>query len=177
MKAKRSIVVSIFHIRSAAEAAVEELCRRGFREDQVGILTRDDKAVQHVKIDEMGSKIGEGVIGGAIAGAGIGTLAGLAVVVGLMPPIGPALAGGILASILGSAGLGATAGGVVGSLIGLGVPEDEARYVEQEFQAGRTIVTVKAAGRYTEAWDCLHRHGAYDMKTPRQRVVAFPSAK
>lgn len=173
---KRSTVVGLFHDRGDAETAVEDLQRLGFRGDQLGILTRA-KADQGFKTADMGTKIEEGAVGGAMLGASIGTLAGLAVVAGLMPAIGPALAGGLLAGILSSAGLGAAAGSVIGALIGLGVPEDEARYCESEFHAGRTIVIVKAHGRYNEAWQCLFLHGAYDMKTPRQRVVTASPAE
>jgi hypothetical protein len=168
---KRSIVVGIFHDLESAKTAVEELRRCGLRADQLGILTRDN-ADQSFKMADMGTKAEEGALGGAILGASIGTIAGLAVAGGLMPAIGPTLAGGVLAGILSSAGLGVAAGGIIGALIGLGVPEDEARNYESEFKAGRTIVTVKANDRYSEAWQCLRRNGAYDMKTPRQQVVS-----
>src|SRR5262249_9740746 len=65
----------------------------------------------------------------------------------------------------GGAAAGAAAGGIVGALIGLGIPEEEAHYYESEFKAGRVIVTVRADGRYNEAWDILHRHGAYNAST------------
>lgn len=168
---KRSTVVGLFHDRESAKTAVEELQRCGFRTDQLGILTRDN-ADRGFKIANIGTKAEEGTLGGAILGASIGTIAGLAVVGGLMPAIGPALAGGVLAGILSSMGVGTAAGGIIGALIGLGVPEDESRYYEREFKAGRTIVTVKANDRYSDAWRCLLRNGAYDMKTPRQQVVS-----
>jgi len=53
-------------------------------------------------------------------------------------------AGGTLAAILASAAGGAAAAGIAGALVGLGIPEDEAKHYDSEFQAGRTIVTVKA---------------------------------
>src|SRR5919202_424737 len=64
----------------------------------------------------------------------------------------------------GGAAIGAAGGGLVGALTGsMGVPEDEARYYDQEFQSGRTIVTVKADGRYDEAQRILRDHDAYDV--------------
>jgi uncharacterized protein (TIGR02271 family) len=45
----------------------------------------------------------------------------------------------------------------------MGVPEEEARYYDQEFRSGRTLVTVKADGRYDEAQALLRRYGAYDV--------------
>ena len=55
--------------------------------------------------------------------------------------------------------------GLAGTLIGWGIPEEEARYYDSELGAGRTIVTVKADGRADEAWNILMRHGAYDKST------------
>jgi hypothetical protein len=48
-------------------------------------------------------------------------------------------------------------------LIGLGIPEDEAHYYEDEFKAGRLVVTARAENRYEEAAQVLRRHGGYDM--------------
>jgi hypothetical protein len=86
----------------------------------------------------------------------------LAVAAGLIPGIGPIIAGGALMALLASAGAGATVGTVLGALVGLGVPEDEAKYYEGEFSSGRTLVTVRADTRAAEAWEILNRHGAYD---------------
>ncbi len=53
----------------------------------------------------------------------------------------------------------------MGALVSMDVPEEEARYYEREFQAGRPIVAVKADGRYQEALAILRRGGAYDLET------------
>jgi uncharacterized protein (TIGR02271 family) len=74
------------------------------------------------------------------------------------------IAGGLLAGIVGGAAVGAAAGGLMGALVGsMGVPEEEARYYDQEFRSGRTIVTVKADGRYDEAQRILRQYDAYDV--------------
>jgi hypothetical protein len=49
---------------------------------------------------------------------------------------------------------------VLGALIGLGVPENEAREYETEFTIGRIIVTVRAGSRYAEAAAILRAHDA-----------------
>ena len=41
----------------------------------------------------------------------------------------------------------------------------EARYYEEEFHAGRTLVTVQADGRIDDAQAIMRRHGAYDIHT------------
>jgi hypothetical protein len=45
----------------------------------------------------------------------------------------------------------------------LGVPEHEARYFQEEIQAGRTVVLVKASGGQQEAIEILRHNGAYDI--------------
>jgi len=75
------------------------------------------------------------------------------------------IAGGTLMALLASAGAGATVGTVIGGLIGLGIPEEDASYYEGEFKSGRTIVTVRADARYSEATDILRRHGAVERAT------------
>jgi hypothetical protein len=85
----------------------------------------------------------------------------------LIPGIGPVVAGGVLATALGGAAVGAAAGGILGALTGMGVPEEEARYYESEFQSGRAILTINTEGRWQEASDVLNRYGrcGYDQTT------------
>jgi hypothetical protein len=53
--------------------------------------------------------------------------------------------------------------GLVGVLAGAGMPEHEARYYQDELEAGRAIVTVSAHRRAPQARAILRRHGSYDM--------------
>jgi uncharacterized protein (TIGR02271 family) len=167
MKAtQRSTVIGVFTNREHAQQAVNELRRLGFREDQIGVAARDSEPMEGTTtVGDQGNKAATGAATGLAAGAGLGALWGIGIAAGLLPAIGPAIAGGTLATILSSAAAGAAAAGIAGALIGLGLPEDEANYYEGEFQAGRTLVTVKADGRYDQAYEVLRRHGAYDMST------------
>ncbi len=112
-----------------------------------------------------------------MTGLGLGALAGLGVISGVIPVIGPAIAAGTLGVILSNAAAGAGIVGLVGALIGAGVPEHEAKYYHQEFEAGRTVVTVMSDGRGNEATAILLRHGAYHMSTRDATAVgATPAA-
>jgi len=160
---ERSTVVGVFEHRNDAERAIDELHRAGFTDEQIGFVMRDGgEHVTHDVSTTDTSQAGEGVVGGMLAGAGIGGLVAAAAAL-LVPGFGPVLAGGILATTLGGAAIGAAAGGILGALIGMGVPEDEARYYETEFKSGRMLVTVRADGRFDEARDILYRSGAYDV--------------
>jgi hypothetical protein len=113
-----------------------------------------------MKQDLSGTKMEQGAGIGAAAGLFTGAGLGLAVAVGMLPPLGPVLAGGPLIALLASAGSGATAGTIIGGLVGLGVPEDQATFVENEYRHDRTVLMVKAGSRIEEARQILREHGA-----------------
>jgi hypothetical protein len=159
MASARTTIVGVFANRSNAERAVAELERLGFREEQIGFLTRDggDGGTAdpdqhgghpgHVSADDAGA--GERAAKGAGVGIGVGGI--LAAVLALaIPGIGPAVAGGILATTVTGAAVGGVAGGIAGALTSLDVPDEEARYYDAEFQAGRTLVTVRTETRNSD---------------------------
>jgi uncharacterized protein (TIGR02271 family) len=160
---QHSTVIGVFENRRDAERAIDELRKAGFRENQIGIVARDSEGKMTTeKAAEKGTRAGTGAVAGAVAGAGVGGLVGLGILTGVIPVVGPIIAGGALATILANAAGGAVIAGVAGALIGLGIPEEDARYYESEFKAGRTIVTVQADGRYDEALAIIRKFGGYD---------------
>jgi hypothetical protein len=161
---QRSTVVGVFADHQQADRAVEELHRKGFGNEQIGVAALDpDNAYAANK----GARAGVGAATGAAAGAGVGGLVALGILAGVIPGIGPAIAGGTLAMILANAAGGAAIAGLAGALIGLGIPDDEAKHYETEFKAGRTVVTIQDVGpRYDEAWAVLHRFGGYNKQNP-----------
>ena len=96
---------------------------------------------------------------GAFTGGIVGGVLGAAVAL-LIPVLGPAFAGGILVTVF-SAALGAVTGGFLGVFAAMGVPEEQAYHYEQEFKAGRTIITVKTEDRQQDALDILYRNDAH----------------
>ena len=112
-----------------------------------------------------------GVVGGGVIGGILGAAAAL-----LIPGLGPAIAGGILTAILGGAAIGAVAGGLIGALTKMGVPEEEARFYQDELQAGRTLVTVQTRDRYDEALEILRHNGAYDAITRHDMPDTTPAS-
>ena len=55
-------------------------------------------------------------------------------------------------------GLGAATGGILGALMGLGVPEEDAKHFDEGFREGGALVTVDAGARTPEALAILSRH-------------------
>jgi hypothetical protein len=157
---QRTTAVGVFHSTANAQQAVNELRRMGFKESDIGVAGRNEDAITGANASDTGSNVATGAAAGVATGAGVGALWGLGIAAGMLPAIGPVIAGGTLAAILASSATGAAAAGLAGALIGLGIPEDEAEHYESEFNAGRTIVTVKAGSRYEEAHAVLSRCGA-----------------
>lgn len=167
----RTTVAATFDDRRDAERAITALKDAGFAPERIGVALRD-RTAQGALIEETdvsGSHVVGGAATGAVGGGLLGGLVGWLVGIGALaiPGIGPVVAGGALATAFGvaggtavaGAGIGAAAGGVTGALIGLGIPEEEARHLESGFRAGRTLVTVEAgADRATEAVDILRAY-------------------
>ena len=161
--ANPSVVVGVFQNDARAQEAVRALKAAGFTDDQIGVVSHDRSgATTKTGAAAKGSNVVDGATTGLAAGAGVGALWALGIAAGVLPVIGPVVAGGILGSVLASAAGGAAIAGLVGALIGLGLPEEDAHYYEAEFKGGRSIVTVRADGRYDEAWKILHAHDAYN---------------
>lgn len=174
MAQQRTTIVGVFQDRAKADDAIKQLLDAGFREDQIGVVMRHGEAEERaVQAGEEHSLSASGVAAGALTGLGIGAVAGVGVLAGAIPVIGPAIAAGTLGVILSNAAAGAGIIGLIGALVGAGVPEHEASYYNDEFEAGRTIVTVNADARDAEAAGILRGHGAYDMSN---RTVIEPPA-
>lgn len=160
--AEQATVVGVFSNREDAQRSVKELKRAGFRDEEIGIATRDGVGTNVANTaDETGEKVTAAATAGAIAGGAGGALWGIGIAAGLLPGIGPVIAGGTLAAIMASAATGAATAGLAGALIGFGLPNEEAEHYQQQFNAGRTIVTVRALGeRYEKAQDILNLAGS-----------------
>ena len=172
---QRSTVVGVFHDRDDAREAIEALKDAGFAADSISILS-PDKAETRAMAEETGTHAGSGAETGLVAGGILGGLGGWLVGIGALaiPGIGPFIAAGAFATALGGAAIGAGVGAIAGALVGMGVPKEEADYYEGEVKSGRTLVTVRAEGRYDEAQRILREHRAYDIESrdaPRSAAV------
>src|SRR3990170_3657167 len=147
---KRDTYVGVFDDRDDAELAARDLREQGFKDDQIGYAWRDDSGKTHQEGNKAGEMAASGAGTGVVLGGAIGAAAAL-----LIPGIGPVVSGGLLASALAGAATGAVtgaaAGGVTGALVGMGIPEDEAKYYDDELRHGRTLMTVRGGDRSDEA--------------------------
>jgi hypothetical protein len=136
----------MFETRDAAEDAITRLEAAGFTRDQIGVAMRDQReAAEMAEATGTDDLTGEGATAGAVSGAGVGALIGLALAGSavVLPGIGPILIGGPLAAGLTGAGVGAVSGGLIGGLIGAGIPEHEAKGYADRLERGHILVSVQ----------------------------------
>jgi hypothetical protein len=169
----RSTVVGVFEDRIHANKAINELHQAGFTQSQIGVVMRhteggDDLAAA----PEHDSHATAGALTGALTGLGLGALAGLGVLAGVIPVVGPAIAAGTLGVVLSNAAAGAGIAGLLGALVGAGIPEHEAKFYQGELEAGRSIITIHAESRADEASTILRRCGGYDVSSRREAMAS-----
>lgn len=139
-------IACIYESIGEARAAVERLRALGVDEDSIGVAMKSsvfEPSDNHS--DARQQQVGEGIVTGALTGAGLGTLVGLALVGStiVVPGIGPVVLGGPLAAVLAGAGLGLGSGGLIGALSALGISEEEAGWYAECVQSGKIAVFVQ----------------------------------
>lgn len=165
----RRVVAGLFPDLRSARDAVTELKAAGFTNKDIGLAMTNPTGAAAPTEDITGTRATEEAATGAAGGGVLGGVTGLLIAAGVVtiPGLGPLLAGGMLASALGvtgasvvaGTGLGAAAGGLVGGLIGLDIPESEARHFETGVRSGRVLVLVHTSGRVEESLTIFRRHG------------------
>jgi hypothetical protein len=137
---------AVFGIAKGEEQAtriVNALKEAGFSNDDVSVLL-PDRAGSRDFAHEHHTKAPEGAATGAVAGgvmagvlgwlAGIGTLA--------IPGVGPLIAAGPIMAALSGAAAGGAVGTLAGALVGLGIPEYEAKQYEGKVKNGNILISV-----------------------------------
>ncbi len=131
---------------SQAYSIVDRLRDAGLSANAISVLfpdkgtTRDFAHEKHTKAPE-GASVGAGT--GGVVGAGLGWLIGIGSLA--IPGVGPFIAAGPIMAALSGAAIGATVGGLSGALIGMGIPEFEAKRYEGKIKDGRVLISVHSA--------------------------------
>lgn len=138
------LITGIFHSRAAAEEAVEQLVDAGFARDDISVLMSETTRGREFAVTPA-TKAPEGAATGATVGGVLGAVAAGLVAAGILviPGVNLVAAGPVLAALAGL-GAGAAAGGLAGSLVGLGIPEHEAKFYKEEIERGGILVGVYA---------------------------------
>src|SRR5690349_13285938 len=133
---------SVFCIASEAQAQdiVNRLKAANFSNNDISVLFPDrsgtkDFAHEHQTKAPEGAATGAGT--GAVLGGTLGWLAGIGALA--IPGLGPFVAAGPIAAALSGAAMGGAVGGVAGALVGLGIPEYEAKRYEGKVREGAIL--------------------------------------
>jgi len=176
----QQIISAIFDDRSEAEAAVRELREAGVDTGRLSVIGRDEDRT--TLSDGTGEVVDNDAVGdtagGALAGAGVGAILGVAALA--IPGVGPLAAAGAIASsaIPGAAAIGAGVGAVAGGLTGLlkdhGISDDDAAYYEGRINEGGIFVSADISDGDIEAEtarEILLRNGGHNASQPRMATT------
>jgi hypothetical protein len=170
-------VFGIFDTRSSLETTVESLKKNGFKNTDISVLMPTPESTKNFA-HEKSTKAPEGVTVGATSGLAIGGVLGWLAGIGALaiPGIGPFVAAGPIVAAIAGAGLGGALGGITGALIGLGIPEYEAKRYEALVKEGGMLLSVHVADSdlQKKAKEILKVGGAKDIATSSEELVKPP---
>lgn len=132
-------------LKSEAQASsvVNSLKTAGFTADDISVLMSNKSGTKDFAVDNQ-TKAPEGAATGAGTGMALGGALGWLTGIGALaiPGLGPFIAAGPIMAALSGAALGGALGGVTGALIGMGIPEYEAKRYEGKLKGGHALVSV-----------------------------------
>lgn len=145
----KKAVFGIARTRKQAEDIFNKLEMRGFKIDSISALFQDiDHSMKKKSLGSMGhekhTKGSEGAATGTLAGGIIGGTIGLLAGIGSLaiPGLGAFIAAGPLMAALSGSAVGGSLGLMVGTLIGLDIPEYEAKRYEDSLKHGNLLISV-----------------------------------
>jgi len=168
MAGKNTAVFGIYATYGAVDGAVESLRASGFRNTDISVLFPENVGTKDFA-HEKGTKAPEGATTGGttgfIVGGTLGWLAGIGALA--IPGLGPFIAAGPIMAALAGAGAGGVVGGVAGALIGMGIPEYEAKRYEGRVKKGGILLSVHSDNsEWTDrAKRILEQTGAEDISS------------
>ncbi len=171
MQEGKTVVFGIFGDRVVLERAVEALKMSGFRNSDISVLMSDSSSTREFAHEKQ-TKAPEGTATGATAGAAVGGVLGWLTGIGALaiPGIGPFIAAGPIMAALAGAGVGGVVGGISGALIGMGIPEYEAKRYEGFVKKGGILLSVHTDNSEwtSKAKDILNQNGARDVSSTHE---------
>ena len=176
MAIKNIAVFGIYPDQLTAEDAVDSLKETGFRSTDISVLFPDNQGTKDFA-HEKHTKAPEGAVAGGSSGAVIGGALGWLAGIGALaiPGAGLFIAAGPLMGMLGGIGVGGAIGGVTGALIGLGIPEYEAKRYEGRISRGGILLSVHCDDPEwsKRARNILYQTGAEDIASTGEAQADF----
>ena len=164
-------------VKSSTQAAqiVDRLKTAGFTSGDISVLMPDKPGTRNFALDNQtkapeGATTGAGT--GAVLGGALGWLAGIGALA--IPGLGPFIAAGPIMAALSGAAVGGTIGGLTGALIGMGIPEYEAKRYEDRVKGGEALISVHSedAAETERAEEIFKSAGGEGISTSSEPAVA-----
>src|ERR1700752_439111 len=168
MAGKNTAVFGIYPLYEGVENGVDALKAAGFRNTDISVLFPENVGTKDFA-HEKGTKAPEGATTGggtgAIVGGALGWLAGIGALA--IPGLGPFIAAGPIMAALAGGAVGGAVGGFAGALIGLGIPEYEAKRYEGRIQKGGILLSVHCdtSDEIKRAKEIMKNTGAEDISS------------
>jgi hypothetical protein len=179
MAGKNTAAFGIFPDRVSVEEAVEHLRSAGFRSTDISVLFPENQGTKDFA-HEKNTKAPEGVTTGALAGGLTGGVLGWLTGIGALtiPGIGPFIAAGPIVAALAGAGAVGAVGGLIGALVGMGIPEYEAKRYEGRIREGGILLSVHCDNSdwVKRAKDILKQTGGQYVASAGEKAGDFANA-
>src|SRR5580700_4347067 len=162
---KRS-ALCLVDTEAQADAVVGKLRSTGFSDNDISVLFPDKGSTRdfaHKKETKMPEGATVGASTGGVVGGTIGLLAGIGALA--IPGLGPFIAAGPIMAALSGGAIGAGVGGLTGALVGLGIPEYEAKRYEGKVKEGGILISVHCESNQdtNRAKNTFKEEGAHDI--------------
>jgi len=176
MAGKNTAVFGIYRNQLDVEQAVDALRAEGFRSTDISVLFPENEGTKdfaHEKATKAPEGTAAGAGTGAVVGGTLGWLAGIGALA--IPGLGPLIAAGPIVAALTGVGVGGAIGGISGALIGMGIPEYEAKRYEGRVKEGGLLLSVHSDNSdwTRKAKDILERTGADDVSSTGEAKADF----
>ncbi len=180
MSGKNLAAFGIYPDQTTVAEAVDALKRAGFRNTDISVLFPENlgsKDFGHEKHTKAPEGAVAGASSGAIIGGALGWLAGIGALA--IPGIGPFVAAGPILAMLSGIGVGGTVGGFTGALIGVGIPEYEAKRYEGRIRNGGILLSVHCDNSdwAKRSKEILEQTGASDIATSSEARADFAATE
>jgi hypothetical protein len=176
MAGKNIAVFGIYPHRASFEYAFGVLKKEGFRETDVSVLLQENPGTMDLAT-EKATKAPEGAATGASSGAVIGGALGWLAGTGALsiPGLGPFLIAGPIMATLAGIGIGGMLGGLSGGLLGLAMPEYEAKRYQGRIQKGGILLSVHcdSSNWANKAKHLLDSTGAEDISSTSESAADY----
>jgi len=178
MAGSNTAVYAIFPRYSTVERAVDALKADGFRQADISVLFPNNETTKEFA-HEKHTKAPEGTATGAATGAALGGTLGWLAGIGsiAIPGVGPFIAAGPIMGLLAGIGTGGALGAMTGALIGLGIPEYEAKRYEGRIKDGGILLSVHCddSSWVTKAKHVLEQNGGEDIGSKSEASADYKS--